>query len=322
MSVSYGQPPAAPQPGSTSPSGGLDLGKILALATGGLGLVLYFLSFADDAGTYLRGLMGVLLLGGGLLAAASVLPKAPATLLPATVMVITGTLFLLIDVAKGPFLLSTSGVTVPGLAIVALILAFLESASGVLALLVTAGLVNLNSRSGPFPQRSWEPQQPGGYPGPGAQAGYPAPGGYSGQGGYPGPNFYSGQTGHPAQGGYPGPDGYPGHGGYPGQGGYPAPGGYPAQGGYPGQYQPAGQPPSGYPVQAPQPYMPETVQYRSLQDQYGQYGGGQPGQGQYGSEPQGRYGGGEEGPDSAERAEPERERDERPETPPDSPAKG
>ena len=68
MSVPYGQPPAAPQPAQVgSPAAGLSLGTILALATGGLGLIIYFLSFTDDAGVYLRGLLGVLLIGGGLL---------------------------------------------------------------------------------------------------------------------------------------------------------------------------------------------------------------------------------------------------------------
>lgn len=299
MSMPSGQLPAAPQPGPTSPSyGGLDLAKILAIATGGLGLVIYFLSFADDVGGYLRGLTGVLLLGGGLLAAASVLPKAPATLVPAAVAVVTGTLFLLLDVAAGPPLLGGSGAEVPGLAIVTLVLAFLESAAVVPALLMSAGLVNLTPRPRSRPQQSWEPQQSGGYPGQAASGGYPGP---------------------PAPGGYPGPQGgYPTVGGYPDQGTSSTQGGS-TQGGYPGQYQPPGPPSSGYPVQPPQSYQPHTVQYQGLQDQYGQpQYGGQPGQDQYGGEPQARYSGDEPGQGSHERAEPERPREpgERPGTPP------
>ncbi|MGH3929463.1 MAG: DUF5336 domain-containing protein, partial [Pseudonocardiaceae bacterium] len=270
---------------------GLDLAKILAIATGGLGLVIYFLSFGDDVGGYLRGLTGVLLLGGGLLAAASVLPKVPATLVPAAVAVATGTLFLLIDVAAGPPLLG-GGSAVPGLAIVALILAFLELAAVVLALLMSVGLMNMPPRSRPLRPQSWEPQQSGGYPGQAAPGGYPGP---------------------------PPPGGYPGQGGYPAYGGYPDQGTSASQGGYPGQYQPPAPPPSGYPVQPPQSYQPHTVQYQSLPDQYGQpQYGGQLGQEQYGGEPQSRYSGDEPGQASGERAEPERSRehDERPGTPP------
>lgn len=296
MSMPYGQLPAAPQPVPTRLSaGGLDLAKILAIATGGLGLVIYFLSFTDDVGGFLRGLTGVLLLGGGLLAAASVLPKAPATLVPAAVTVVTGTLVLLIDVAAGPSLLGGSGAEVPGLAIVALILAFLESAAVVLALLMAAGLVNMTPRPRSRPRQSWEPQQAGGYPGQAVPGGYPGP---------------------------PVPGGYPGQGGYPTVGGYPDQGSYSGQGGYPDQQPPVGPPSGGYSAQPPQSYLPHTVQYG---DQYGQpQYGGQPGQDQYSGgsrysgESQGRYSGDEPGQGGGERGESERPREpgERPGTPP------
>jgi len=176
MSVPYGQPPVAPPPGPTSsPAGGLGLGKILALVAGGLGLVIYFLSFADDAG-YFSGIIGILLLGGGLLAAASVLPKAPATLVPAAVLVVTGTLSMLVGVA--------SGIEVPAMAVVALILAFLQSAAGVLALLADVGVVKMAPRPSSYPQQ-WGPQ-PGAYPSGPGQSGYPGPSGYPAQSGYPG----------------------------------------------------------------------------------------------------------------------------------------
>ncbi|MGH3938295.1 MAG: DUF5336 domain-containing protein [Pseudonocardiaceae bacterium] len=304
MSMPYGQLPAAPQPGPTSPSdGGLDLAKILAIATGGLGLVIYFLSFTDDVGGYLRGLTGVLLVGGGLLAAAALLPKAPVTLVPAAVAVVTGTLFLLIDITAGPSFLGGVSSDVPGLAILALILAFLESGAVVLALLMSAGLVNLPPRPRPRPQQSWEHQQSGGYPGQAASGGYPGP---------------------PAPGGYPGQGVYPTYGGYPDQGTSSTQGG-PTQVGYPGQYQPPGPPASGYPVPPPQSYQPHTVQYQSLPDQYGQpQYGGQPGQDQYGGEPHGQYSGDEPGQGSGERTQPERphEPGERPGTPPGSPGQG
>ena len=178
MSVPYGQPPAAQQPGPPRSSAGPGLGEILALATGGLGLMIYLLSFSDDVGGYLRtGLVGVLLLGGALLAAASVLPKAPATtLVPAAVLVVTGTLFLLIDVTNGPVFLGAASdvVSTPGLVVVTLVLAFLQSVACVGALLVHAGVVKMAPRPSPYPQPSWGPP-PAGYP-----AG-PGPGGYSGQ---------------------------------------------------------------------------------------------------------------------------------------------
>ncbi|MGH3936509.1 MAG: DUF5336 domain-containing protein, partial [Pseudonocardiaceae bacterium] len=192
MSVPYGQPPPAqqqPAPNS-SPGGGLGLSKILAIVPGVLGLVIYFLSFTDGAGGYLRDLFGVLLLGGGLLAAASALPKASATLVPATVSVLTGALFLLVAVAKGPIFLELPGAAgqTPALAVVAVILALLESAACVAAVLLQAGVVTMAPRPRPFPQRSWAPQQPGGYAGGPPQGGYlGGPGGYPGAaGGYPG----------------------------------------------------------------------------------------------------------------------------------------
>lgn len=261
MSVPYGQPPAAPQPGSPkSPLGDLGLGKLLALATGGFGLIIYFLTFADDAGSYLRtSLLGVLLVGGGLLAAAAVLPKAPATLVPAAVLIVTGTLFLLIDVTKGPITLSQGGdLTTPGLIIVALVLAFMESVACCMALLTEAGLVKLKARPkpSPFPQQSW-PQQPGGYYGGPVQGGYPGQpqpgspfGGPTGPGGPAGPGGPGGPAGPGAPGGPAGPGGPGGPGG-----GYPqqAPPQQPQQG--------QSQAPSQQQAQQQQYSGPPTVQY-------------------------------------------------------------
>ncbi|HEY2766470.1 MAG TPA: DUF5336 domain-containing protein [Pseudonocardiaceae bacterium] len=267
MSVPYGQPPAAPQPGPAgSPAAGLSLGKILALAAGGLGLVIYFLSFTDGAGVYLRGLLGVLLVGGGLLVAASALPKPQATLLAGTVPVVTGTLFLLIDVTSGPtpfgaislgpISLAPSGTAqTSGLAVVALILAFLQSITGVAALLLEAGLVSMAPRRARIPQGAWGPPQPGG--------GYPMP--PPGQGGYPGQPGQPGQPAGPAPGVFP-----------------PAPQQYPyldqtvQYRNPPGQY--GGAPPGQYGIEPglygggePPPYRGEPGQYRAGEP--GRHGG-------------------------------------------------
>lgn len=212
MSVPYGQPPAAPQPGSTkSPLGDLGPGKLLSLATGGLGLIVYLLTFADDVGGYLRtSLLGFLLVGGGLLAASSVLPKAPSAQVPAAVLTVTGTLFLLIDVAKGPIFSAQGQATTPGLVYLVLVLAVLESGAATAAALAETGMVQARPRSSArFPQQSWSQQPPGGY--------YAGPGGGPGQGGYPGQPPIGGSFGGP------GGPGAPGH-GAPGPGG-PGPGG-------------------------------------------------------------------------------------------------
>lgn len=315
MSLPYGQSPPAQQqqPGPTnSPSGGPGLSKILAIAAGGLGLVIYILSFTDGAGGYLRDLVGVLLLGGGLLAGASVLPKAPATLLPGTVVALTGALFLLVSVTKGPSFLDLPGVVggTPALAVVAIILALLESAACVAAVLLDAGLVKMamTPRPSRMPQRAWGPvagappqgAYPGGYPGAvGPPGGQPA-GGWPGPGAYPGgPGGYPGAAGgYPGvAGGYPGgPGGYPGvASGYPGAAsGYPgAPGSQPGgagPGGYPGQ-PPAAAPAGGGAAGQPQPDLSQTLEHRGMQDPYaGQYGQPAHQPGPYGAEP-GSYGG-------------------------------
>ncbi len=212
MSVPYGQPPPAQQPEPPSrPDSGVDLGKAFAIIAGCLGGVIYIVSFADDVGGYLRaGLLGIMLLGGGLLAAASVLPKAPATLVPATVLVVTATLFLFIDVVKNPvfvpvFLPGVGPVTTPAAAVVALILAAAESGACVVALLAETSL--LKSPPRPSPYQSWGPQQPIGYPPPqpstdqyrqtgqfGQQGQYGLPGQYGQSGG-----SYGGQPWHQGQ---------------------------------------------------------------------------------------------------------------------------
>lgn len=260
MSVPYGQPEPAQRPGSANSLDGQGLGNVFALAAGGLGLVSYFVSFSDDAGAYLRtGLVGILLLGGGLLAASAVLPKAPATLVPASVLVVTATLFLLLDVVKNPVLFGrVSGGSTPALAVLALLLAIMESTTCVVALLAAIGVVKMTPRPRPVQQpwgaqqswaawgaqQPWGSQQPGGYP-------QPPPGGYPGQppGGPPSGTFSAQpppQYGAPQHGqatqhfGEPGPA--PGE-SYGGQSWHPEQPGHPEQAGHPEQ---PGPPPGGY----------------------------------------------------------------------------
>lgn len=170
--------------------------RMLVLGAAGLALVIYVLGFVELGLS--NSLMGFLLLGGGLLAGTAVLPRAGRVLVPAAVAVVTGTLQLLQAVAGGGA--STT-------AIVALVLAFLQSVAVIGAVLLHAGLVKA-----PAPRPSTPPGygQPGGYgqypPGygqPGGFGQYGAPQGYQGYG----PSGY-GQAGHYGQPGY-GTPGYP-----------------------------------------------------------------------------------------------------------------
>jgi Family of unknown function (DUF5336) len=190
--------------------------RLLVLATAGLGVVIYVLGFVE---TGLSGsLIGFLLLGGGLLAGAALLPKVGRVLVPAAVTVVTGTLFLLQAVAQGGA--STT-------AIIALLLAFLQAVAVIGAVLLDAGLVKAPA---PRPRAEQGYGQPGGYgqypPGYGQPGGYGQYGpqqGYGQQQGYGAPGY--GQPGQPGQYGQQQP-------GY-GQPGYGAPGGF-------GQQQPQG----------------------------------------------------------------------------------
>ncbi len=192
----YGQSPPAQAPGPFSPpDAGLGLGNAFAIIAGGLGVIIYILSFADDASGYLRaGLLGIMLLGGGLLAAASALPQAPATVVPATVLVVTATLFLFIDVVKNPvvFLPTVGTVNTPTVAVVALIVALVEAGACVAALLAESGLLKAAPRPSPYQQQSSGPRQPGGHPSP-----PPDQYGQPGQYGLPGHYRLPGQHGQP-----------------------------------------------------------------------------------------------------------------------------
>jgi hypothetical protein len=195
--------------------------RLLVLATAGLGVVIYVLGFVE---TGLAGsLIGFLLLGGGLLAGAALLPKVGRVLVPAAVTVVTGTLFLLQAVTQGG-----SSTT----AIVALVLAFLQSVAVIGAVLLDAGLVKAPAPRPRAPQGYGQPGPYGQYP-----PGYGQPGGYGqyppGQPGYGAPGY-----GQPGQ--YGQQPGYGQQAGY-GQQGFGAPGGF-------GQQQPqAGARPAGAP---------------------------------------------------------------------------
>lgn len=178
MSVPYGapqqQPPgpaqhqaAPPAPGAPG-AGNINLAQILPLVAAALGLVAYFVAFADDVSsgnvTYL--------LAAGLLAGLSVLPTTPKGFVPvAAILAAVQTLLQLQVIIKSP--------SVQGLDIVLLIVALLETAAIVLAFLLAEGIVKFepkpanpyagqpqgqpggwNPQSGAFPQQGQHPQHP------------------------------------------------------------------------------------------------------------------------------------------------------------------
>jgi hypothetical protein len=179
--------------------------RLLVIATAALGLVIYLVGFLDVsvASTF----VGVLLIGGGLLAGTTLLPKVGRVLVPAAVIVTTGTLLFLQMVTSG---------STPTVVIIALVLAFLQTVAVIGAVLLDAGLVKA-----PAPRASTPPGygQPGGY----GQypPGYGQPGGY---GQYGSPQGYGQQPGYGGAPGYaqPGQYGQPGY----GQQGYGAGAGY------------------------------------------------------------------------------------------------
>ena len=211
--------------------------RMLVLAAAGLGLVIYVLGFVDLG--LANTLTGFLLLGGGLLAGAAVLPKVGRVLVPAAVGVVAGMLQQLQTVAGGG-----SSTT----AIIALVLAFLQSVAVIGAVLLDAGLVKAPAPKPRAPQGYGQPGGYGQYPqGYGQQSGY---GQYGAQQGYGQQGYGAPGYGQPGQPGQPGQYGQPGY-GQQGQQGYGAPGGY-------GQPQPQGSwgqaDPGGRPAGAPSWY--------------------------------------------------------------------
>lgn len=215
------------QPESTSTAARTDAqlapgpARLLALGAAALAVVIYLLGFFD-AIPFTTGTIGAMIIGGGFLAGAAVLPAVGRVLLPGVVLLLVGTLQLLQAVTSNAG--SEFGGGTSAIWIVGLVLAFLAVALAAGALLMDAGIIKP-----PAPRQN-------------APAGYGQPG--YGQGGYPGQQGYGyGQPGYGP--GY----GQPPYGGQPGYGGQPpaGPPGYGQQGGY-GQapYGPAPYGPAGY----------------------------------------------------------------------------
>jgi len=207
--------------------------RLLALGAAALAVVIYFLGFFDDF-SFMTGTIGALVLGGGLLAGAAVLPKVGRVLLPAVVLLLTGTLQLLQAVT------SASGQEFGGgastILIVSLVLAFIAFAVATGALLMDAGIIKPAAR---------RPATPPGYGQQPGYGGYGQPPGYGQYGGDPQQGYGQqpgyGQQGYGQQPGY-GQQGYgqPGYAGQPGYGAQPP-------GATPEGAQPAGQPGHGQP---------------------------------------------------------------------------
>ena len=220
--------------------------RMLVLVTVALGLIIYIISFFGGLTLLNITPIPALLLGGGLLAAATLLPRSGRLLVPAAVAVTVGVLQLLqVEFGSG----SVGGLgaigRISGTDIAVLILAVLQLIAVVAAVLLDAGVIAAGAGAGSGPGSVAGPQQfrrgrrgPGGPP-----PGY-GPQGYGPQGyGPPGP----GGPGAPGGPGGPGPGG-PGPGG-PGQPGFGPPPGYgppPGAMPYPGPPGGPGQPP-GYP---------------------------------------------------------------------------
>ncbi len=186
------QPPEA---SSTSSPTGSDAqlapgpARLLALGAAGLSLVIYLLAFFDAFGVG-QGVGGALLLAGGLLAGASVLPRSGRVLLPAAVIMVTGVLLLLLTVVS----LASSEFEGPSaIAVVALVLGFVAAALAVGAFLMDAGVIKAPARRPAGPPAGYG--QTGGY-GYGQQPGYG--GQYGGYGQQP-PGYGQQQPGYGGQ---------------------------------------------------------------------------------------------------------------------------
>ena len=232
------QPQDSGSPAPATPDAQLAPGpaRLLALVAAGLAIVIYVIAFFDE-GQVLGGLGGALLIAGGLLAGAAVLPKVGRVLVPAAVLVTTGTLLLLqSQVVYGA----------PVAAIVALVLAFLQAGAVVGAVLLDAGIVRAPARR-PSARSGYGQPGPQGY----GQPGFGQSGGY-GQPGYGAPQPGYGQPGYGQPGPYgSGPSGYGQQGaGQPGYGqGFGQPGAA-----HPGAAQPgAAQPGQAWGQQGAQP---------------------------------------------------------------------
>lgn len=191
--------------------------RLLVLGAAALVVVIYVLGFFDEF-AFTANLAGGLVIGGGLLAGAAVLPKVGRVLVPAVVLLAVGTLQLLqlVTVTAGQEFGDGPG----AVQVIGLVLAFIALALAAGALLMDAGIIKA-----PVPR----PATPPGY-------GQPYGGGYGQQPGYGGQ--YGGYGQQPPAYGQPGQQ--PGYGAGYGQPGYGQPGGQ-----TPGA-QPTGAQPAGY----------------------------------------------------------------------------
>ncbi|WP_199441834.1 DUF5336 domain-containing protein [Umezawaea beigongshangensis] len=162
MSVPYGAPQQQPQGPAQQQSVGLNLQLILPLVAAGLALIAYLLAFTDEISSgdvqYL--------LAAGLLAGLVVLPRVPNLLPAAAVLSVIPALLILQSIIK-------TDADVEGMQIVLLIVALLEAAAIVVALLMQVGILKFepkpvnvygqpggwNPQSGSFPQTGQHPQQ-------------------------------------------------------------------------------------------------------------------------------------------------------------------
>jgi hypothetical protein len=260
---------ASPEPASGAVPAPLQgPARTLVLAGTGLAIVVYLLGFFSPLSSLLYG--PALVLAGGLLGAAALLPRASGrVLVPGAVLAVVGFLSL-VQVAA-----AAAQFAVGGIEIVALVVAFLAAAALAGGVLMEAGLLSMPERRPQPPQGQYGPygQQYGGYPPPGQGGGYlqqPAPGGQYGygwspqgppQGPYGQPQAYEGGPwGHPQPGAQAVPQGQPGPQGQQGPPVPPAPQGPPAPhpGGQQGPPAQPGQPGQGQPPHAGRPGGPES----------------------------------------------------------------
>ncbi|OBI55730.1 hypothetical protein A5667_23555 [Mycolicibacterium fortuitum] len=217
--------PAAPVAVNVVP-GENKLPEILLAVVAGVGLLIYFVSFAFEIQAVIGSLIIAVPLVAGLVAGVSVLPKQKNRVAPAAVLATLGLLLAIsVSVAAGGGADWTIWVL--------LVLTLIQAGAAIAALLFHAGII---TPPAPKPQFDQQPQY----------------------GQYGGPSQYYGQQHQPQHGGQPYQQAQPQQPGYPSQyGGYssgPNTGGYPVQSpqgpqGQQGQ-QPGGPPtpPTGYPT--------------------------------------------------------------------------
>lgn len=186
-------PNQAPPHARPAVPAGPDMRMILRLATAGLGLLAYIVSFFDGPlGEFFAGVPGLAVIGAATLVALTLLPKSPDTLLPAVPLTVYAALALLHNVV-------TAGGGAIG--IVLMLLVFMQAAVVIAALLLDAGMIDipvpkqsapaspqpnpLNQRPGP-PQGGWNKRPVSGPPMYGAQGSQHGPQGSHGTW-HPGP---------------------------------------------------------------------------------------------------------------------------------------